>query len=111
MSISRSTLVTALSATLAVATLCGLSGPAAAIDPNHPGTTNPTGPTPYVPGVWRALVRYHVQSYYVKGQLYSWKYVEITGETQQYCEYQVQAYVDGGNSEVIDACYFDPYYD
>ncbi|GAB3347784.1 hypothetical protein [Lysobacter tyrosinilyticus] len=108
MSLSRSTLVTALSTTLAIAALCGISGPAAAIDPSHP---NPTGPTPYEPGVWRALIRYHVPSYYVKGQLYSWKYVEITGETQQYCQNQVQAYVDGGNTQVIDACYWDAYYD
>lgn len=71
------------------------------------GTVDPVGPTPYVPGEWHARVRY-LDPHRVGSMYYTYSYLDITAETQTYCEQQLASILAGGNASVIDYCHFVP---
>ncbi len=72
------------------------------------GGLDPVGPTPYIPGVWRATVRYIDPHPNKDGTYSTYSYLQITGETQVYCENQLQSLTYSGAS-VVTWCWFDAY--
>jgi uncharacterized protein with FMN-binding domain len=72
------------------------------------GGLDPVGPTPYIPGVWRATVRY-VNPHQNKDGTYStYSYLQLVAETQVVCDFQLQTLSNSGAS-VVTWCWFDPY--
>lgn len=70
------------------------------------GGLQPVGPTPYVPGEWRARIKYGNGHYGPDGRYYSFTYVDITAPTQEGCDNQLDSM---GSVTVIDYCHFVPY--
>lgn len=70
------------------------------------GGLQPVGPTPYVPGEWRARVKYVDPHEGRDGQYYTFSYLDITAQTQQGCENQLSSL---GSVSVIDFCHFVAY--
>lgn len=70
------------------------------------GGLQPVGPTPYVPGEWRARVKYGDGHYGPDGRYLSFTFLDITAQTQQGCENQLSSL---GSVTVIDYCHFVPY--
>jgi len=70
------------------------------------GGLQPVGPTPYVPGEWRARVKYVDPHPGRDGQYHTFSYLDITAQTQEGCENQLSSL---GSVSVIDYCHFVPY--
>lgn len=70
------------------------------------GGLQPVGPTPYLPGEWRARVRYVDPHHGPNGQYYTFSYLDISAQTQQGCENQLSSL---GSVSVIEYCHFVPY--
>ncbi|MFD0727465.1 hypothetical protein [Lysobacter brunescens] len=73
------------------------------------GTLDPVGPTPYVPGVWRAKVRYVNVTTRPDGTVSSYSYINITADSQVYCEGQLASLTGTPGVTVVDWCWFDAY--
>lgn len=70
------------------------------------GGLQPVGPTPYVPGDWRARVKYSDGHYGPDGRYFSFTYVDITAPTQEGCDNQL----DSMGSVIVEVpCHFVPY--
>lgn len=73
------------------------------------GTLDPVGPTPYVPGVWRAKVRYVNPSTRPDGTVSTFSYINITADSQVYCEGQLASLIGTPGTSVVTWCWFDAY--
>ena len=98
-------ILTALALTLSIA---AISGPVSAARIGA-GTVGPVGPTPYVPGVWRAKVRYLNPTRNPDGTYSTFGYINITADTQAYCDGQLASLLGTPGTAVETACWFDPY--
>ena len=75
------------------------------------GGMTPVGPTPYVPGVWRAKVRYVNPVKQPNGTVSTFSYIDITADTRTYCENQLSSLANSPGVSVVTWCWFDAYYD
>lgn len=75
------------------------------------GGIGPVGPTPYVPGVWRAKVRYVNPVKHPNGTVSTFSYIDITADTQAYCEGQLASLTNSPGVSVVTFCWFDAAYD
>ncbi|GAA4794870.1 hypothetical protein [Lysobacter hankyongensis] len=73
------------------------------------GTTGPVGPTPYVPGVWRAKVKYVNPIKHPNGTVSTFSYIDITADTQAYCDGQLASLANSPGVTVVTWCWFDAY--
>lgn len=73
------------------------------------GTLDPVGPTPYVPGVWRAKVRYVNPTTRPDGTVSTFSYINITADSQVYCEGQLASLTGTPGVTVVTWCWFDAY--
>ncbi len=73
------------------------------------GTLDPVGPTPYVPGVWRAKVRYVNPTKNPDGTVSTYSYINITADSQVYCEGQLASLTGTPGVTVVTWCWFDAY--
>lgn len=73
------------------------------------GTTGPVGPTPYVPGVWRAKVKYVNPIKHPNGTVSTFSYIDITADTQAYCDSQLSSLANSPGVMVVTYCWFDAY--
>ena len=97
--------IAAFAMTLLIAVACGPASAARIGD----GTIDPVGPTPYVPGVWRAKVRYVNVTTRPDGTVSSYSYINITADSQVYCEGQLASLTGTPGVTVVDWCWFDAY--
>ena len=63
------------------------------------------GPTPYVPGEWRARVKY-INPHTVNGQHFTYSYLDIVASTQAGCEQQLGSM---RSVTVVEYCHFVAY--
>lgn len=77
-----------LLSTFALALLIGAATPVSAA---QIGGMTPVGPTPYVPVVWRARVRYVNPVKHPNGTVSTYSYIDIAAENQTYCEGQLNS--------------------
>lgn len=83
-----------------------LAASAAPVSAARIGGLQPVGPTPYVPGDWRARVKYSDGHYGPDGRYFSFTYVDITAPTQEGCDNQL----DSMGSVIVEVpCHFVPY--
>jgi len=75
------------------------------------GTLEPVGPTPFVPGVWRAKVRYVHPHSNPDGTYSTYSYIDITADSQTYCEGQLASLTNSPGVSVVTWCWFDAAYD
>ena len=73
------------------------------------GGLDPVGPTPYVPGTWRAKVRYVNPIRNPDGTVSTFSYIEITADTQAYCEGQLASLTGSPGVTVVTWCWFNAY--
>lgn len=73
------------------------------------GTIDPVGPTPYVPGVWRAKVKFVNPIKHPNGTMSTFTYIDITADTQAYCDAQLTSLANSPGVTVVTACWFDAY--
>lgn len=73
------------------------------------GTAGPVGPTPYVPGVWRAKVKYVNPIKHPNGTVSTFSYIDITAESQTYCENQLNSLTSTPGITVVTYCWHDTY--
>ncbi len=73
------------------------------------GTIDPVGPTPYVPGVWRAKVKYVNPIKHPNGTVSTFSYIDITAESQDYCEGQLNSLTGTPGVSVVTYCWFDEF--
>ena len=97
-----------LSALVLVLSIAAASTPVSAARIGS-GTLDPVGPTPYVPGVWRAKVRYVNPVKNPDGTVSTFSYINITAETQAYCDSQLASLNSMPNVTVVTPCWFDAY--
>lgn len=97
-----------LLSTFALALLIGAASPVSAA---QIGGMTPVGPTPYVPGVWRAKVRYVNPVKNPNGTVSTFSYIDITADTQAYCDGQLASLTNSPGVTVVTYCWFDAYYD
>lgn len=88
--------------------IAAASGPASAARIGA-GTIDPVGPTPYVPGVWRAKVKYVNPIKHPDGTVSTYSYIDITADTQTYCEGQLASLTNTPGVSVVTYCWFDAY--
>lgn len=88
--------------------IAAASGPASAARIGA-GTIDPVGPTPYVPGVWRAKVKYVNPIKHPDGTVSTYRYIDITADTQTYCEGQLASLTNTPGVSVVTYCWFDAY--
>lgn len=98
-----------LLSTFALALLIAAASPAASAA--QIGGITPVGPTPYVPGVWRAKVRYVNPVKHPDGTVSTFSYIDITADSQTYCEGQLASLTNSPGVTVVTWCWFDAYYD
>ena len=98
-----------LLSTFALAQLIAAASPVASA--TQIGGMNPVGPTPYVPGVWRAKVRYVNPVKNPNGTVSTFSYIDITADTQAYCEGQLASLTNSPGVTVVTWCWFDAVYD
>lgn len=98
-----------LLSTFALALLIAAASPVASAA--QIGGMTPVGPTPYVPGVWRAKVRYVNPVKNPNGTVSTFSYIDITADTQAYCEGQLASLTNSPGVTVVTWCWFDAYYD
>ena len=73
------------------------------------GTIDPVGPTPYTPGVWRAKVKYVNPIKHPNGTVSTFSYIDITAESQDYCEGQLNSLTGTPGVSVVTYCWFDAF--
>jgi hypothetical protein len=88
--------------------IAAASGPASAARIGA-GTIDPVGPTPYVPGVWRAKVKYVNPIKHPNGTVSTFSYIDIAAESQQYCEAQLNSLTSTPGITVVTYCWHDEY--